>query len=278
MWHDGTHSKIFPSQTQPNKVGPAGIGKHDVSYPNEDKLINYPTYTETQLRSHSLSRRSEREVPKKKKMASSASLSSPLHFPNPNPRPIFSPKPTKPTTLRPPAPITTVKPLFALPPADVDSATIAAIGGGSVAALAAALSLSDPENRRRLQAEEVGGGDKEVVKDYFNKSGFERWKKIYGETDDVNRVQRDIRLGHSKTVENVMKMLTDEGPLQGVSVCDAGCGTGCLAIPLAKEGAVVTAADISAAMVAEAEKQVSFELVILKKNLLFVVVGFGNKC
>ncbi|ONI07845.1 hypothetical protein PRUPE_5G142500 [Prunus persica] len=206
-------------------------------------------------------------------MASSASLSSPLHFHNPHPR--FSPKPS--TTLRPTT--TATKPLFAIPPpltavADVDSATIAAIGGGSVAALAAALSLADPERRRRLQAEEVGGGDKEVVKDYFNKSGFERWKKIYGETDDVNRVQRDIRLGHSKTVENVMKMLTDEGKLEGVTVCDAGCGTGCLAIPLAKEGAVVTAADISAAMVAEAEKQVSFYEV--KRLLLWLWVLEGN--
>ncbi|KAK9926541.1 hypothetical protein M0R45_023766 [Rubus argutus] len=198
-------------------------------------------------------------------MAFSASLSSPLHFHNPNPR--FSPKPTKPATVRPP---TTTKPLYAIPPSvttDVDSATIAAIGGGSVAALAAALSLADPERRRKLQAEEVGGGDKEVVKDYFNKSGFERWKKIYGETDDVNRVQRDIRLGHSKTVENVMKMLTDEGPLQGVTVCDAGCGTGCLAIPLAKEGALVTATDISAAMVAEAEKQAREQLDLGKEGI-----------
>lgn len=136
-----------------------------------------------------------------------------------------------------------------------------------MAALAAALSLADPERRRKLQAEEVGGGDKEVVKDYFNKSGFERWKKIYGETDDVNRVQRDIRLGHSKTVENVMKMLTDEGPLQGVTVCDAGCGTGCLAIPLAKEGALVTATDISAAMVAEAEKQAREQLDLGKEGI-----------
>ncbi|KAM5571525.1 magnesium protoporphyrin IX methyltransferase, chloroplastic [Rosa sericea] len=197
-------------------------------------------------------------------MAFSASLSSPLHFRNPNP--IFSPKPTKPAT-RP----ATVKPLLALPPsvaADVDSATIAAIGGGSVAALAAALSLADPERRRKLQAEEVGGGDKEVVKDYFNKSGFERWKKIYGETDDVNTVQRDIRLGHSKTVENVMKMLTDEGPLGGVTVCDAGCGTGCLAIPLANEGAVVTATDISAAMVAEAEKQAREQLDLGREGVI----------
>jgi magnesium-protoporphyrin O-methyltransferase len=118
------------------------------------------------------------------------------------------------------------------------------------------LSLTDPEKRRRLQAEEVGGGDKEVVRDYFNNTGFQRWKKIYGETDEVNRVQKDIRIGHAKTVENAIKMLTDEGSLRGVTVCDAGCGTGSLSIPLAKEGAVVLASDISAAMVAEAEKQV----------------------
>ncbi|KAL4353710.1 hypothetical protein GQ457_06G022690 [Hibiscus cannabinus] len=93
----------------------------------------------------------------------------------------------------------------------------ALIGGGSVAALAAVLSLTDPERQRRLQAEEVDGGNQEV-------------------TDDVNKVQLDIRLGHSKTVENVMKMLTDDGSLKGVTVCDAGYGTGCLAIPLAKEG------------------------------------------
>lgn len=94
------------------------------------------------------------------------------------------------------------------------------------------------------------------MREYFNNSGFQRWKKIYGETDDVNRVQLDIRLGHSKTVESAMKMLSDEGSLKGVTVCDAGCGTGNLAIPLAKEGAIVSASDISAAMVAEAKKQV----------------------
>nr|GMC61254.1 magnesium protoporphyrin IX methyltransferase, chloroplastic [Ipomoea batatas] len=81
-------------------------------------------------------------------------------------------------------------------------------------------------------------------------------------TDDVNKVQLDIRLGHSRTVENVMKMLTDEGPLQGVTVCDAGCGTECLSIPLAKEGAIVSASDISVAMVAEAKKQADNRLIL----------------
>lgn len=141
-----------------------------------------------------------------------------------------------------------------------DLSTIAVISGGSIAALAAVLSLADPERRRQLQAEEVGGGDKEVVREYFNNSGFQRWKKIYGETDDVNRVQLDIRLGHSKTVESTMMMLTDEGSLKGVTVCDAGCGTGSLSIPLAKQGAIVSASDISAAMVAEARKKAVEEL------------------
>ncbi len=30
----------------------------------------------------------------------------------------------------------------------------------------------------------------ESVRTYFNGTGFERWNKIYGETDDVNKVRR----------------------------------------------------------------------------------------
>ncbi|XP_034673634.1 magnesium protoporphyrin IX methyltransferase, chloroplastic [Vitis riparia] len=198
-------------------------------------------------------------------MALSPTFSPPVCFKK---NTIFSPntpKFHKPTTKTPTQTLSAIPPISTA--ADLsavavpfDGTTLAVIGGGSVAALAAVLSLTDPERRRQLQAEEVGGGDKEVVKEYFNNSGFQRWKKIYGETDDVNKVQLDIRLGHSKTVENVMKMLTDERSLEGVTVCDAGCGTGCLSIPLAKQGAIVTASDISAAMVAEAEKQAREEL------------------
>lgn len=197
-------------------------------------------------------------------MAYSSALFSPVCFHiNQNPNPTFSPKLNKfnrkPLTASAiPTLSTTDVSAVAAP---FDGTTLAVIGGSSVAALAAAISLADPEKRRQLQAEEVGGGDKEVVREYFNNNGFQRWKKIYGDTDEVNKVQMDIRIGHSKTVENVMKMLKDEGSLQGVTVCDAGCGTGCLSIPLAKEGAVVSASDISAAMVAEAEKQAREELV-----------------
>lgn len=196
-------------------------------------------------------------------MAFSSPLFSPVNFTlNPNPQ-LHHPKCTKSTTRRSFSVVGAIPPLSTATDISavtdpLDGTTLAVLGGSSVAALAAILSLADPERRRQLQAEEVGGDDKEVVKEYFNNNGFQRWKKIYGETDDVNKVQLDIRLGHSKTVENVMKMLTDEGSLRGVTVCDAGCGTGCLSIPLAKGGAIVSASDISASMVAEAQKQVIF--------------------
>ncbi|KAL7161945.1 hypothetical protein ACSBR2_042426 [Camellia fascicularis] len=199
-------------------------------------------------------------------MAYSSALSSPLYL-HTNPNPKFSPKLNKSNCKS--LSVSAIPPLSTAADvsAAVDGTTLAVIGGSSVAALAAVISLTDPEKRRQIQAEEVGGGDKEVVREYFNNTGFQRWKKIYGEAEDVNRVQLDIRIGHSKTVENVIQMLIDEGSLEGVTVCDAGCGTGCLSIPLAKQGAIVSASDISAAMVAEAEKQAREELLTSKDEL-----------
>ena len=131
---------------------------------------------------------------------------------------------------------------------------LAVVSGGAIAALAAALSLADPEKRRQKQAEATGGDEKAVVRNYFNTVGADRWKRIYGETDDVNSVQLDIRQGHAQTVEKVVRFLKDS-PLEGVRVCDAGCGTGSLSIPLMLEGAEVYASDISSAMVDEASKR-----------------------
>ncbi len=42
----------------------------------------------------------------------------------------------------------------------------------------------------------------------------------------VNKVQLDIREGHAQTVEKVLRWLDEEGGVDGVSVADAGCGTG----------------------------------------------------
>ena len=96
--------------------------------------------------------------------------------------------------------------------------------------------------------------DKSVVREYFNATGFDRWRRIYGD-GEVNKVQRDIRKGHQQTIDTVMSWLEADGNLQGLAICDAGCGVGSLSIPLAQAGAVVCASDISQKMVGEAHER-----------------------
>lgn len=95
--------------------------------------------------------------------------------------------------------------------------------------------------------------EKAEVKTYFESKGFDRWNRIYSTSDDVNRVQRNIRIGHQKTVDNVLAWLGEQGNLAGRSFCDAGCGVGSLSIPLAQLGAAsIAASDLSEAMAKEA--------------------------
>lgn len=129
---------------------------------------------------------------------------------------------------------------------------LAALGG---AAAVAGVVLADPEKRRSDMASAAGGDEMASVKKYFNETGFERWEKIYGETDEVNKVQLDIRTGHAQTIEKVLRWVDEEGGVEGTTVADCGCGTGSLTVPLAMRGAQVMATDISAAMTGEAERR-----------------------
>jgi magnesium-protoporphyrin O-methyltransferase len=103
---------------------------------------------------------------------------------------------------------------------------------------------------------EANQAEKLEVKGYFETTGFDRWNRIYSDSDDVNRVQRNIRIGHQKTVDNVLAWLQEQGNLEQRSFCDAGCGVGSLTLPLAHLGASsIAASDLSAAMVQEAERR-----------------------
>jgi magnesium-protoporphyrin O-methyltransferase len=103
---------------------------------------------------------------------------------------------------------------------------------------------------------EANQAEKLEVKGYFETTGFDRWNRIYSDSDDVNRVQRNIRIGHQKTVDNVLAWLQEQGNLDQRSFCDAGCGVGSLTLPLAQLGAgSIAASDLSAAMVQEAQRR-----------------------
>jgi magnesium-protoporphyrin O-methyltransferase len=96
--------------------------------------------------------------------------------------------------------------------------------------------------------------DKTIVREYFNATGFDRWRRIYGD-GEVNKVQQDIRIGHQQTVDTVVSWLKADNNLNNLSICDAGCGVGSLSIPLAEAGAQVYASDISEKMVGEAKEK-----------------------
>lgn len=98
--------------------------------------------------------------------------------------------------------------------------------------------------------------EKAEVQAYFNSTGFERWNRIYSDSSAVNKVQRNIRIGHQKTVDQVLGWLQEEGDLEQRSFCDAGCGVGSLSLPLAALGAgSIAASDLSEAMVSEAQRR-----------------------
>jgi magnesium-protoporphyrin O-methyltransferase len=101
----------------------------------------------------------------------------------------------------------------------------------------------------------VATDDKTEVREYFNSEGFNRWNKIYSESDDVNTVQLDIRNGHDQTIQKILNWIRQDNDISGRTVCDCGCGVGSLAIPLAQMGAIVSASDISDAMATEASRR-----------------------
>ena len=71
----------------------------------------------------------------------------------------------------------------------------------------------------------------------------------------MNKVQRNIRIGHQKTVDEVLAWIKDSGELNDVSFCDAAVA-GQPQPPLAAMGAgSIGASDISEAMAQEAERR-----------------------
>jgi len=41
---------------------------------------------------------------------------------------------------------------------------------------------------------QIENNEKAEVTEYFNGTGFDRWNRIYSESDDVNKVQKNILL------------------------------------------------------------------------------------
>nr|KAJ0194110.1 hypothetical protein LSAT_V11C800391370 [Lactuca sativa] len=75
-----------------------------------------------------------------------------------------------------------------------DGTTLTVIGGGSVAAIAAVISLAEPEKRRQLQAEEVGGQVHVSVK----------LRSFGGDPSVLKRLFSEIKLLQTLEYENII--------------------------------------------------------------------------
>lgn len=108
--------------------------------------------------------------------------------------------------------------------------------------------------RRSAALQSSAVDDKTEVEEYFNNEGFGRWNKIYSDSDEVNKVQMDIRDGHQQTIDKVIGWMDGESNKKK-TLCDAGCGVGSLALPLAPAYKKVFASDISSSMTKEASRR-----------------------
>lgn len=112
---------------------------------------------------------------------------------------------------------------------------LASVFASNVGAFAPIARTAHPTFRLNMAVD-----DMTEVREYFNSEGFNRWNKIYSESDDVNSVQMDIREGHDQTIQKILNWVQADGDIAGKTVCDCGCGVGSLAIPLAQMGAFNT--------------------------------------
>ncbi len=100
--------------------------------------------------------------------------------------------------------------------------------------------------------------EKNEVREYFNGTGFDRWKKIYSKSEEINTVQKNIRVGHQKTVDDVVSYVRNYPNFKNKTFCDAGCGVGSLAIPLLKLGVKdLHVSDISSEMIKETKRRIN---------------------
>jgi magnesium-protoporphyrin O-methyltransferase len=81
---------------------------------------------------------------------------------------------------------------------------------------------------------------------YFDRTAFDAWAALTSDAP-VSRIRATVRAGR----DAMRAMLLDwlPGDMTGLTLLDAGCGTGALAVEAARRGARVTAIDISGQLV-----------------------------
>jgi magnesium-protoporphyrin O-methyltransferase len=84
------------------------------------------------------------------------------------------------------------------------------------------------------------------IEAYFDRTAAEAWSRLTSDAP-VGRIRATVRAGRDRMRATILGWLP--GDLRGRRVLDAGCGTGTLAVELARRGAEVVAVDLSPTLV-----------------------------
>jgi len=84
------------------------------------------------------------------------------------------------------------------------------------------------------------------LEEYFDRTASQAWAKLTSDAP-VSGIRATVRAGRDQTRDILLSRLPEN--LAGTRILDAGCGTGALAVELAKRGAHVIAVDLSATLI-----------------------------
>ncbi len=93
--------------------------------------------------------------------------------------------------------------------------------------------------------------------DYFDRTAVDAWARLTSDAP-VSRIRATVRAGRDAMRATILDTLPRD--LAGTRVLDAGCGTGALAVAMARRGADVVAVDLSPTLVALARERTPAEL------------------
>lgn len=84
------------------------------------------------------------------------------------------------------------------------------------------------------------------IETYFDRTAVQAWARLTSDAP-VGRVRASVRAGRDRMRSTLLSWLPED--MRGMSLLDAGCGTGALAVEAAHRGASVLAIDLSPTLV-----------------------------
>ena len=98
---------------------------------------------------------------------------------------------------------------------------------------------------------------REKIEEYFDRTAADQWAKLTSDAP-VSGIRKTVRAGRDRMRETLLSWLPED--LRGRRILDAGCGTGTLAVELARRGAHVVAIDLSPTLVELARERLRGQL------------------